>query len=83
MTVYDDIKARIAADHAADEQYPCDETLEGARAEIVGNFLKVAEWWRLKAQEWEPEERFVAYRDMVCQQILDLLNEGLWPEEAS
>ncbi|MBF6422939.1 hypothetical protein IU436_30700 [Nocardia farcinica] len=83
MTVYEDIKARIAADRAAAEQWPCDETLEGARAEIVGDFLEVAERWQLKAQEWGPEEQFVAYRDMVCQQILDLLSEGLWPEEAS
>ncbi|MBF6374485.1 hypothetical protein [Nocardia farcinica] len=83
MTVYEDIKARIAADRAAAEQCPCDETLEGARAEIVGDFLEVAERWQLKAQECGPEEQFVAYRDMVCQQILDLLSEGLWPEEAS
>lgn len=81
MSVYEDIRARVQADQAHDEKFPCDETMEGARAEIVKDFLEVAERWRLKSEEWDAGEQFVHLRAMVCEGILDLLNEGLWPEE--
>ncbi|UGT65298.1 hypothetical protein LTT66_18180 [Nocardia gipuzkoensis] len=81
MTVYDSIRARIKADEEIDDQRPCDETLEGARAEIVGEILKIAEHWADKAESWGPEESFTALRDIVCQQILDVLNAGLWDDD--
>jgi hypothetical protein len=83
MSIYETIQARIRADQAADERHPCDETIEGARAEIVGDILEIAEKWRLKAEDWGPEETFVALREIVCQQVLDALNEGLYDDEAT
>ncbi|WP_280479133.1 hypothetical protein [Nocardia asiatica] len=78
MTVFDRIRARIKADEEIDDQLPCDETLEGARAEIVGEILKIAEHWADKAKSWGPEESFTALRDIVCQQILELLDADMW-----
>lgn len=81
MSVYEDIRTRIAADKAHDDKFPCDETLEGARAEIVGDILKVAERWQLKAQEYPPEDQFVHFRAIVCEQVLDALRAELYDDE--
>lgn len=81
MSVYEDIQARIAADQAHDDKFPCDETLEGARADIIGEILKIAERWQLKAQEWPPEERYVHFRAIVCEQVLDALAAELYDDE--
>jgi hypothetical protein len=80
VSVYEDVRTRIRADLAYADQFPNDETIQGARAEIVADFLEVAERWRLKAQEWGPEEKFVALREMVCQEVLDILHAHLWDE---
>lgn len=81
MSIYEDIRARIAADEAVDDAAIDQDTLEGARAEIVEDILEIAEKWRLKFEDWGPEETFVALREMVCQQILDVLNAELWDDE--
>ncbi|MET8798409.1 hypothetical protein ABZV91_18505 [Nocardia sp. NPDC004568] len=56
------------------------DTLEGARAEIVGDILKLAERWQSKAEEYGPEDTVVGLRELVCQQVLDVLHEHLWDE---
>jgi hypothetical protein len=81
VSIYEDIEARIATDRAADDAAIDQDTLEGARAEIVGEILKIAEHWADKAESWGPEESFTALRDIVCQQILDVLNTELWDDE--
>lgn len=81
MSIYEDIEARIATDRAADDAAIDQDTLEGARAEIVGEILKIAEHWADKAESWGPEESFTAFRDIVCQQIMWLLDAGLWDDE--
>lgn len=81
MSVYEDIRARIAADRAADNAVIDGDTLEGARAEIVGDILKIAERWQLKAEEWPPEEHFVHFRAIVCEQVLDALHADLYDDE--
>lgn len=83
MSIFDDIRARITADEARDDKFPCDETLEGARADIVGEILKIAEHWADKAESWGPEESYTAFRYIVCHDILEILNEHLWDEEGS
>ncbi|MFD4439010.1 hypothetical protein ACFWPK_04435 [Nocardia sp. NPDC058519] len=83
MSVYEDIQARIDADHAADEAVIDGDTLEGARAEIVGDILEIAERWQLKAEEYPPEDHFVHFRAIVCEQVLDALRAELYDEEGS
>lgn len=78
MSVYDDIAARIADDRARAKERSNDETLEGARAEIIDEILLAAEHWQLKAEDWGPEEAYVHNRNRVCQQILEVLHEHLW-----
>lgn len=80
MSVYDDIRARIKADKEQAAKFPCDETLEGARADIVGEILKIAEHWLDKAESYGPEESFTALRAIVCDQILEVLKDELWDE---
>lgn len=81
MSVYEDIRARIAADTAADAAVIDGDTLEGARAEIVGDILKIAERWQLKAEEYPPEDQFVHFRAIVCEQVLDALRAELYDDE--
>lgn len=83
MTVFDDIRARIAADKDRDASLIDQDTLEGARADIVGEILKIAEHWADKAESWGPEESYTAARHIVCHDILEILNEQLWDEEGS
>ena len=81
MSSYEKIQARIAADEAADDAMVGCETFEGARADIVGEILKIAERWQLKAQEWPPEEHYVHLRAIVCEEILDTLDKELYDDE--
>lgn len=81
MSIYGVIRARIKADQEMDDRRPCDETLEGARADIVGEILKIAEHWADKAESWGPEESYTAFRDIVCQQVLEVLNDSLYDGE--
>ncbi|NEW42744.1 hypothetical protein GV794_02055 [Nocardia cyriacigeorgica] len=81
MSVFDDIRARIAADKARDASFIDADTLEGARADIVGEILKIAEHWADKAESWGPEEAYTGLRYVVCHDILEILNEHLWDEE--
>lgn len=80
MSVFERVQQRIKADEAFDALWPCDETEEGARADIAGEILKIAEHWQLKSQEHDAAEHYVHLRAIVCEQILDLLDEGLWPD---
>lgn len=80
MSVYEDIQARIDADKAADRAVIDGDTMEGACADIVGEILKIAEHWADKAEGWGPEETYVAFRDMVCQEVLETLRDHLWDE---
>ncbi|MET8648382.1 hypothetical protein [Nocardia aurea] len=75
------IQERIDADRAVDKSRIDQDTIEGARAEIVSQVLAIAEHWQLKAAEWDYEEPYCTQRSMVCQEILDVLNEHLWDDE--
>ena len=83
MTSIDNIRARIDADRARDRELIDQDTIEGARAAIVKQILDIAEHWADKAESYGPEETYVAQRFIVCDEILDILNEHLWDEEAS
>ncbi|MBF6515546.1 hypothetical protein IU421_14835 [Nocardia cyriacigeorgica] len=83
MSVFDDIRARIAADKDRDASLIDQDTLEGARADIVGQILDIAEDWMDKAEGWSWEEQYCNQRNGVCLVILEILNEHLWDEEGS
>ena len=75
MSIWQDIKGRIDADKAADDALIDQDTMEGARADIVKQILDIAEHWADKAESWSFMESYCNQRDIVCQQILELLNE--------
>ncbi|WP_227979961.1 hypothetical protein [Nocardia spumae] len=81
MSSLDNIHARIAADEARDREFIDEDTIEGARADIVKQILDIAQHWADKAESYGPEETYVAQRLIVCDEILDILNEHLWDEE--
>lgn len=83
MTSLDNIRARIAADKARDRELIDQDTIEGARADIVKQILDIAEHWADKLESFGPEETYAAQRFIVCDEILDILNEHLWDEGAS
>ncbi|WP_306365462.1 hypothetical protein [Nocardia sp. CC227C] len=76
------IGERLAADRAAARARSCDDTLEEARAEIVGDILEAAEEWADKAEGWDGAEQYCNWRASVYQRILELLDEGLYGEGA-
>lgn len=81
MSVYEDIQARIDADKIRDREFVDQDTLEGARADIVGQILEIAEHWMDKAEGWNWEEQYCNQRHAVCLVILEILNEQLWDKE--
>mgnify|MGYP001574036996 CR=1 FL=1 len=80
MSSYEDIRARIDADKAKDLEFIDQDTLEGARADVVSDILKITANWLFKAEEYPPEETYVAQRAIVSDEILDILNKHLWDE---
>lgn len=81
MNPYDDISERIKADRMVDRNRTDQDTIEGARADIVSQILDIAEHWRLKAESWGFEEQYCNLRAYVCEQILTLMDENLWEDE--
>lgn len=81
MSVYAEIQAHIDADKAADKARIDEDTMEGARVDIVKQILDIAEHWQDKAESWSFMESYCNQRAIVCQEILDILNDELWEDE--
>lgn len=78
VDVVESIRAKVTADLAIAKERCCTDTLEEARAAIVGEILEAAELWAQKAADWDGNEQYCNWRAHVYQRVLELLDEGLY-----